>query len=196
MTTILLTFLVFLDIGLLVAIFLLNRKQETHGDLLADLTEERRLLSELRDSVKSELSSAQISNKEIVAKVSHIAAEAEQEVKNSGQTLATGMEEIFSDLNIRFEKPLKELARRQASVETLSKRIDKERERLLKVITRGESLVKFFDEKTPFEDVIKDLENKKYEDCRHLLAKGVSEEQIASELGMSKSEVRLLSRIS
>lgn len=196
MTTALITFLIILDIGLIVSMFFLNKKQEIQSDLLVDLTEERRLLNELRENVKNELSQAQIKNREAINKVSYLAAEAEQEVKNSGNSIASTIEEIVTELSIRFDKPLSELAKRQGSVESLIKKLTLERERISKIVARGESLVKFFDEKTSLEDVIKDLETKKYDDCRHLLARGISEDQIALELGMSRSEVRLVSGIS
>ncbi len=196
MITALLIALVVVDLGLLAALFFVNKRQETHSDLLYDLTEERRLLSELRGSIHDELAAAQVKNREAMAKVSHIAAEAEQEVKNGGQSLAKGMEEIFALLTQRFEKPLAELARRQIAVEALLRRVETEKGRMLKVVNRGEQLVKFFDEKTPYNQVLKDMESRKYEDCRELLSQGIPPEKIAVELGLSRSEVELISHLS
>jgi len=196
MITLLLVMLFLLDIGLFVALFALNKKQETHGDLLSDLTEERRLLAELRNSVKEELIIAQAKNKEVVAQVSHIAAEAELEVRSGGQSLASGMEEIITELSTRFEKPLKELTKRQASTSTLLRKMDMESERILKIVNRGEKIVKFFDEKTPYRDVLKEIETKRYEDCRSLLSQGMSSARVATELGISRSEVEIISSLS
>ncbi|MEZ4744215.1 MAG: hypothetical protein R3B45_17480 [Bdellovibrionota bacterium] len=196
MITALLIILFLLDIGLLFLFLNVNKKQESHSDLLTDLTEERRLLTELRNSIKEELTSAQERNKETVAKVSHIAAEAEQEMRSGGQSLASGMEEIITELGSKFDKPLKELAKRQASTTVLLKRLDQESNRLQKLINRGERLLKFFDQKTPFNDVLKEIETKRYEDCLSLLSQGMPSEKVATELGMSRSEVELISSLS
>jgi Mg2+ and Co2+ transporter CorA len=164
--------------------------------LLSDLTEERRLLTELRNSVKEELTSAQIKNKEVVARVSHIAAEAEQEVRSGGNSLASGMEDIVTELSERFEKPLKELAKRQASASTLIRKMDTESDRISKIVNRGEKLIQFFDEKASYGDVIKEIEAKRYEDCRNLLVKGMPPSKVAAELGISQSEVDIISSLS
>jgi DNA-binding NarL/FixJ family response regulator len=195
MISVLLTALILADIGLLVALFLMSRKQETHSGILADLTEERRLLTELRGSIRDELSVAQAKNREVMDKVSYIAAEAEQEVKNGGQSIANGMEEIFALLTQRFEKPLTELSKRQSSVEALIRKVEGEKIRLLKVVNRGEQLVKFFDEKTPYAEVLKEIETKKYDNCRELLSQGMAPDRIALELGISRSEIELISHL-
>lgn len=196
MNTTLLILLIVLDLGLVGIIYIMSKKQGVHSDLLADMTEERRLLSELRSSVKEELASAELKNKDILNKVSKIAAEAEQEVSSSGSTLADSMQEIFSELNEKFEAPLKELAKRQAAIEAFNKKLNATKESLIKIVTRGEKLVEFFDEKVPYEEVIKEIENSKYENCRQMLAQGASVSDVAIELGISKSEVQLISGFS
>lgn len=196
MTTALLAALILLDFGLLAAVFFLNRRQEAQVELVAELTEERRLLAELRSSVHEELEAAQGRSREMLDRVSRIAAEAELEVKSGGETLSREMESVAGQISERFEAPLKDLTRKQSHIEALLKRVDHEKLVLQKLVQRGEKLAKFFDERVPYEDVLTEIADKKYSDARSLLARGNAPAQIAQELGMSESEVRVLAGLS
>ena len=192
MTTTLLVFLILLDMVLLAAVFFLNKRQETHIELVEEMTEERRLLTELRTSVHEELEAAHGKARETLEKATLLAAEAEQEVKAGGQTIAQEMGAVADQLTTRFEAPLKELARKQSYMETLLRRVDQEKTVLAKLISRGEKICKFFDERIPYQEVLEEIEDKKYSDARSMLAKGKSPNAVAMELGMSESEVRLV----
>lgn len=196
MTTTLLVFLVVLDFALLAAVFFLNRRQETQLELVEELTEERRLLTELRQSVHEELEAAHGKARETLEKATRLAAEAEQEVKSGGATIAQEMGAIADQLTQRFEEPLKELARKQSYLETLLRRVDQEKTLLAKLIARGEKICRFFDERVPYQEVLEEIEDKKYSDARSMLAKGKTAHAIAIELGMSESEVRLVAGMS
>lgn len=196
MTTFLLTSLILLDLGLLACVFFLNKRQEAQVELVAELTEERRLLAELRSSVQEELEGAQSRAREMVDRVSRMATEAELEVKSGGETLAREMESVAGHLAERFDKPLKDLSRKQAAVEALLKTVEREKSVMQKLVQRGEKLVKFFDERVPYEDVLTEITDKKYSDARSLLARGNAPAQVAQDLGMSESEVRILAGLS
>jgi hypothetical protein len=192
MTTLLLATLVLLDLGLLAAVFLLGRRQEAQSELVAELTEERRLLTELRGTVHEELEAAQVKARETLDKASRLAAEAEQEVKSGGATIAQEMGSVAEQLAGRFEGPLKELTRKQTALESLLKRVEQERAVLSKLIARGEKICRFFDNRVPYEEVLAEIEDKKYSDARALLARGKAPTAVAQELGMSEMEVRLV----
>lgn len=195
MTTLLLATLILLDVGLLAAVVLLSRRQDAQVELVSELTEERRVLAELRATVQEELESAQGKARETLAKVAKLAAEAEQEVKTGGTTIAQEMESVVTELSAKFETPLKELAKRQAYVETLLKRVDEQKLLLQRLVARGEKICKFFDERVPYEEVLHEIEDKKYADARTMLAKGQTPTAVARELGMSETEVRLVAGI-
>ncbi len=190
MTGFLLATLVILDIGLLACFFFLNRRQEAHIELIEELTEERRLLSDIRSSVQEELESAQFKAKESLNRVTQIAAEAEHEVKNGGATIATELEGVVGQLTERFETPLKDLAKRTGYLENLLKKVDVEKRVLKNLLGRSEEVIKFFDDKVPYEQVMAEIEDKKYSDARALLAKGLPVNTVSAELNMSISEVK------
>lgn len=192
MTTVLLVALVLLDMALLAVVFFLNRRQETHIELVEELTEERRLLTELRTSVQEELEAAHGKARETLEKATRLAAEAEQEVKSGGHTIAQEMNAVADQMTARFEEPLKDLARKQTYLESLLRRVDQEKTVLAKLISRGEKICKFFDERVPYQEVLEEIEDKKYADARSMLAKGKAPHAVAVELGMSESEVRLV----
>jgi hypothetical protein len=196
MTTFLLIALILLDVGLLAAVFLLNRKQDAHMEMMEELTEERRLLGELRTNVHEELEAAQFKARETLEKAMRLATEAELEVKSGGKTIASEMESVVSDLADKFEKPLKEIATRQAYLETLLRKVDDEKAIMQKLIARGEKICRFFDSRVSFEEVMEEIEDKKYSDARSMLARGKSPTSVAKELGLSESEVRLVAGLS
>jgi hypothetical protein len=196
MTTFLLISLILLDVGLLAAVFLLNRKQDAHMEMVEELTEERRLLGELRSNVTEELEAAQFKARETLDKAMRLATEAEMEVKSGGKTIASEMESVVTDLADKFEKPLKEIATRQAYLETLLRKVDDEKAVMQKLIARGEKICRFFDSRVSFEEVMEEIEDKKYSDARSMLARGKSPTAVAKELGLSESEVRLVAGLS
>jgi len=192
MTTILLIALILLDVGLLGGVIFLSRRQEAHLELVEELTEERRLITELRASVQEELEAAQSTARATLEQARRLATEAEQEVKSGGHTIAQEMEAVVDGLTVRFEEPLKELSRKQAYLESLLRRVDQEKSVLTKLIARGEKICRFFDDRVPYEEVLEEIEDKKYADARSLLARGKTPAVVAGELGMSESEVRLV----
>lgn len=192
MTTILLVALILLDLGLLAAVFLLNRRQDQHMELVEELSEERRLLSELRANVHEELEAAQFKARETLDKAMHLATEAEMEVKSGGKTIASEMESVVSDLADKFEKPLKEIATQKSYLETLLRRVEEEKSTMQKLLARGEKICRFFDSRVSFEEVLEEIEDKKYADARSMLARGKNPAAVARELGLSESEVRLV----
>ena len=196
MTIFLLAALVLLDVALIGAVFFLSRKQEEQSEIVSELTEERRAISELRQTVTEELEAAQARVRGAVERVGHLAAEAEHEVKSGSQILKAEVDSMVSQLSFRFEAPLKELAKRQQYLETLLRQLDQHKTLIQKVVSRGEKMVKLFDDRVPYEDVIQELENKKYSDARFMIAQGVSPQKVAIDLGMAEHEIRLIADLS
>lgn len=193
MLTALVFILVIMDVCLIAAVFLQNRRRSTnHNELIMEITEERRYLTELRSSIQEELDAAKGQSNEVLKKVSQLAMEAEQEVKSGSETIATQMQIVAERLESNFEEPLKELAKRQAGLEALYKRMQQEKDILARVIERAEKICQFFNKNVPYEDVLEEIQDKKYADARKLLAQGLKPDRVAKELGMTPSEVKLL----
>ena len=193
MTTSLLVIVIALDVLIVGIVIAVVRSRGSGIEILEQLTEERQVLLELRKSIQEELSFAQSRSKEILSQVSHLAAEAEREVKAGSETLTTEIENIIQQLSPKFSDPLKDLARKQVAMEKLLRRVDQEKTLLQKSVRQAEQLYRLFQSKTPYDEVVRELDEKKYADARQLLTQGIGEHAVAKELDLSLSEVRLLS---
>lgn len=191
-----LLFVVLLDAILLYVIYILHKRWQVHENILSDITEERQILAGMQKDIKEEAARFEAKTSELLNKVNQIAAEIEQEAKQSKQTISANLESVVSELSKQFEQPLRELVTRQQALNGLYKKISQEKEILATLLQRAESLIKFFEKDMAYEDILKDIEQKKYEDARKLLTKGLNVESVAKQLGISASEVRLIQGIS
>ena len=195
MSSSLLIILVFLDILLLGVVYYLGKKRINPLEIVRELNEERRLLSEMRKNLKEEMSFERKKAKEILDRIMTIGTDIELEVKNSGSIISSEVESVLPTLEEKIEVPLKQLNKKIAVLDKLYQKIKKERKMLNYSLERGEQLTKFFSDKVPYEKVLSEIEDKKYSDARGLLAQGVSPSQVAMELGLAESEVTLLASI-
>lgn len=194
MLTLLISALIGLDVVLLLAVISLSRRRAS-VDIsreLQDLTEERRYMMELRQSIQEDLESAQARSKLVLNQVTKIAAEAEQEVKIGSDAVAKELEGLVQSLTARFDEPLNQMIAKLHAGEKMLSRLDSERQHLNKSIQRAESLTRFFNEKVPYQHILEELQDKKYQDARQMLARGMKSEQIAKELGLSKAEMEVI----
>jgi hypothetical protein len=192
MVTTLFVVLVVLDVVLFGMFFMLNRKQMQQGEALQSLSDERKLLEDLRQSVQEELELADNKGRDVLSKVTRLAMEAEQEVKMGSTQLTSEMQGLSQQLGEKFEKLLEDLRSKQMFLEAMLKRIDKEKVLLHKLVARGEKIAGFFDKRVPYQEVLEEIEDKKYIDARTMLSQGMDHESVAKELGMTVTEVRIV----
>lgn len=192
MMTAMLVLLIVADIGLAFAFMRLSKRQEAHRQLMSEMTEERALLNDLRSSIRNDLSVAQSQVRAMKEQVQVLATEAELEVKNGTEAIAREVEGIVAQLSTKLEQPLNEITTKQHYVERLLQRIQGERKAFSRVTERANELARFFQEGIPFDEVIKELEDKKFSDIRAMVTQGVSPAKVAKELGVSEQEVRLI----
>ncbi|MFK7824191.1 MAG: hypothetical protein AB8G05_08540 [Oligoflexales bacterium] len=192
MTNTFLILLTLFDVGILIFLYLLLQRKQGSDELLQDLTEERRLLNNLKNEVKSEVDRASELTQIQLKKIMKLAAEVEQDATLSKENLASHLEEVFTEFTQKLESPMLELTKKHHLLENMLRKVDFEKKRLLKAIQKGEKICRFFHNDLPYDELLKDIELKKYEDARKLLTQGYSSEKVATELGMRVSEVELL----
>lgn len=192
MMTAILILLTVADVALVFAFIRLSRRQEAHRQLMMEMTEERALLNDLRSSIRSDLSIAQSQVRAMKDQVQVLATEAELEVKNGVEAISKEVENIISQLGSKLEQPLTEIASKQHYVERLLQRIQGERKAFTRVTERANELARFFQDGVQFDEVLKDLEDKKFSDIRAMVTQGVAPQKVAQELGVSEQEVRLI----
>jgi len=189
-------FLIVFDVVLLLAVIRLLRQKPADYGMLREVSEEREMLTEIRKSVQEELESARRESQQRLDKMNQIAAEVDQDLKSSSETIASQIEEIAAEITSKLNEPIKKLAKKQLSLESLSHKVDMQRDLLNKSISRAEKICRFFDRNAKYEDIVAEIEDKKYSDALQLIAKGLTPEKIAAEIGLTASEVRLLAGVS
>jgi DNA-binding NarL/FixJ family response regulator len=135
---------------------------------------------------------AQSQARAIRDQVQVLATEAEQEVKRGVEQITREAEGIVSNIGGKLEKPFQELTNKQHFLMKLSKDAESQRELLSRVVTRAEHAAKLLQSAEKWEDIVEELESRRYHDIRAMLAKGLSTEKIAKELGVSENEVRVV----
>ena len=192
MIGIMLAVLAVADVILVVAFLRLQKRQFDNQNVIRELTEERSLLADLRDSVRNELMAAQSQARATRDQVQVLATEAEQEVKRGVEQITREAEGIVSNIAGKLEKPFQELTNKQHFLMKLAKDAESQRELLSRVVTRAEHAAKLLQSAEKWEDIVEELESRRYHDIRAMLAKGLSAEKISKELGVSENEVRVV----
>jgi hypothetical protein len=188
--------LIVLDIILLVYVVRIGGRNVVTNNLLVELSEERSMLKELRNDVQEELAHAQKQSQIILERVKVIATEIDHDVKNNSQNIAKEIDSVLTSLAQKLDEPMKEISKKQIAIESLLKRMDREKLVLQKQLDRSEKMCMFLDKKVPYEEVLREIEDKKYQDARQLVAMGQHPDKIAKDLGLSSSEVRIIAGLS
>lgn len=195
MNTTLLILLIAVDFILVgLVLVALRRKKETPQavTILRELDQEHRLIKEMREAVREDLAQKHSEMKALYEKVAMIATETDMELKSGAHSLQAEMEHVMNDARLRLDNYLEQIDKRRTGFSALLKKASDERQLLQKALSRGEKLTKFFDSTVPYQDVLEELEDKKYVDARHMLARGIQPAQVARELGLQESEVQLI----
>lgn len=195
MDSILLILLIVVDIALLGVVYFLGKQRINPVEIIKEVDEERRRLTELHTTIRDEMKLAQQKSRDLYEKISALANDIEMETKSGGKNLAEEVEQLFGEFSKKIEHPIKQITKKQASMENLLKKASKEKEVLVKILSRGEELIKFFNKNIPYEEVLQEIEDKKYADARHLLSQGLEPDRVAKELNLPESEVSLLAAI-
>lgn len=196
MSTLVLGAIIAVDILLIAGMYILLRNQRGTDLAVSDLTAERELISNLQSTIKRDISATNAEQKTMMSKLSKIAAEIEQEVSTQKSGITDNLDEITSELAKEFETPLRELTRKQNALEALYKRLKQERSEVEKATAKAAQLTKFFNEKVPYEDILSELEDKKYMDARRLLSKGLSTDEVSNRLGLPIAEIEVMGNFS
>ncbi|MFW7381824.1 MAG: hypothetical protein ACOH5I_23665 [Oligoflexus sp.] len=164
-------------------------------EILKEIHEEKRRSKELQLSFREEVQQFHQQAKDLHQRMVQLATEAEMEIKSSGSTLSAELDRLLADLSKKVDVSVEDITRHRSSISALIQKAQRERQFLSKSVTKAEKLIQFFKSKVPVEEVLEEIEDKKYLDARHLLAKGLSVEEVATEIGLPISEVNLLATV-
>lgn len=180
------------DIVLVLAVLMLFKSRQEPTHILREINEERSLFNEQKSQIQEEMEQMLAQSRHYFEQVSKMATEAEQELKQGIESLRSEVDLVVRESSSKFEGPLSELAKRSQSIQLQAQKIEKEKKSLQATLIRAERLTNFFDSRASYQDVLSELEDKKYLDARQLLTQGQTPDEVANQLGMSPAEVRML----
>ena len=180
------------DFVLLFLFLKLKTEKETDSEILREVLEEKRQITDMVSVYSEELKNLSRDAKDTYDKINIIAAEAALELENAGSVISSQVEKVLEDVSTDINSNFEKIAVNRSSLEEFNLSIEKNKKSLNRLVNRAEKLVKFFNENVPYEQVLEEIEDKKYMDARHLLASGYSPEEVSSELNLSESEIKLL----
>ena len=192
MNNILLLSVIAFDFVLLFLFLKLRTEKEQNSEILREVLEEKRQITDMVKVYSEELKSLGTSARDTYDKINMIAAEAELELESAGDVISKQVEEVLNEVSADITSKFSQIDEKKRSFEEFNNSLDKNRKTLIRLINRAEKLAKFFNDNIPYEQVLEEIEDKKYMDARHLLANGYSPEEVSSELNLSASEVKLL----
>jgi DNA anti-recombination protein RmuC len=193
MITAVLFTLIAADVVIVAAFLRLQSRQISGQGLVRELTEERAMLADLREQIRSELLATQSQVRTLRDQVQVLATEAEQEVKHGVGEITREVDSIISEISQKLDGPMRALNEKQMFISQLSKAAKKESEHLSLVVARAENVAKLLNAGGAWEDVVGQLEDRRLADIRALLVRGVKHERIAREFGVSEQEIRIIS---
>lgn len=173
-----------------------NSHSSASVETLQTIHEERRMITELHEDLKRDFEHFRMEMHKQFESIQHLATEVDHEVQSSKAILQQESENSAQQIRELIGKPLEDLSKRYVTTKKLLTRLERERETISRVITKGEKICQFLDQKIPYEELLHELEDKKYTDARALLSLGKSPKDVASTLGLTEGEVRLVAGLS
>ena len=192
MNNLLLMSVIVFDFVLLFLFLKLKTEKEQNSEILREVLEEKRQITDMVKVYSEELKSLGSNAKDTYDKINMIAAEAELELESAGDVISQQVEQVLTEVSSDITSRFGEIDEKKREFEEFRSSLDKNKKTLIRLINRAEKLAKFFNENIPYEQVLEEIEDKKYMDARHLLANGYSPEEVSSELNLTESEVKLL----
>lgn len=192
MTTFFLISLAVFDLLILVILIYQLQFRKNNVGLLEDLNEEKEIIKSIKNEIIREQRKYKVEIEESLRKVKQIAAEVERELQLGKETLSSHLTEIVQEISDRLDSPVVEISKKQHQLEKFYRKLEQEKELLKYSLKKGEMLQKFFQNDLPYDEILKEIESKKYDDARKLLAKGYTKKRVIDELGLRPSEIDLI----
>ena len=192
MNDILLFAVILFDLVLLFLFMKLKTDNESSSEVLREVLEEKRQITDMVAAYSDELKALSREAKDTYDRINMIAAESALELENAGSIISSQVEKVLEDLSGEISSNFEKISSNKSSLEEYNLSMSKTKKSLSRLVNRAEKLIKFFNDSVPYEQVLEEIEDKKYMDARHLLADGYSPEEVSSELNLSVSEVKLL----
>ena len=159
----------------------------------ARLDAERGELVELQQAVARELREAKKLSEETLVKLKRVGADAHEEWTEMSKKCEHLVIEIEDKLREFTDTSVNQINRQKMQLEKAIQVAGQTHNQLSESATDARKILRFLDENVPSDEVLKELQAEKYAEARHLIQDGKDIGAICRKLGLSQSEVQLLS---
>lgn len=184
--------LIVFDVALSFLVWKQHSKPPVSDQLLADIHIERQEIMKIRQEIMDEISSTKNQLNQQFEKIKQFSSELDADVQDAPQNLKKILQESQKSFLIECDKPLQKLTQKQLEIEGTIRKIQKERKKIQSSIEHGEVIIQSLHNNRSWDDVINDIQNKKYDNARSLLAQGMPQSDVMMDLGLSHTEIQLL----
>ena len=192
MITVLLLLLVGFDIAIVYFGYKHFQPQDPTDQLLADIHDERESIARMKQQISEDLLASKTQIHGQLEKVRQYSSELEADLEDAPKRLKETLKESQSDFYKACDTPLQHLSLRQSEIEGLIKKMQSERKKMLQATQRAESVIQALNHNQNWDEIVDELQTKKYETARGLIAQGVPRSDIMQDLGLTSSELQLL----
>lgn len=159
----------------------------------ARLDSERSELVELQQAVARDLREAKKLSEETLVKLKRVGADAHEEwieMNRKCEHLVTELEDKLREL---ADVSVGQINRQKMQLEKTIQVAGQTHDHLTESAADARKILRFLDENVPSDEVLKELQAEKYAEARRLIQDGKEIAVICRKLGLSQSEVQLLS---
>jgi hypothetical protein len=157
------------------------------------LDAERNELVELQQAVARELKDAKRLSEETLVKLKRVGADAHAEWTEMNKKCEGLVLELEGKLNSLAENSVNQMNRQRMTLEKSIQIAEQTNSSLCESTANAKKILRFLDESVPSDEVLKELQAEKYAEARRLIHEGKDLGIICRKLGLSQSEVQLLS---
>ncbi|MBM3382271.1 MAG: hypothetical protein FJY29_07505 [Betaproteobacteria bacterium] len=157
------------------------------------LDQERSELVELQQSVSMELAQAKKISEETLSKLKRVGADAHAEWTEMTHKCESLLKELEDKSRELTETSISHVNRQRMQLEKSVQIASQTSSELVESTNNAKRLLRFLDENVPSDEILKELQAEKYAEARRLIQEGKELGTICRKLGLSQSEVQLLS---
>jgi hypothetical protein len=159
----------------------------------AILDSERAQLIEIQSALSQEVREAKKLASETLNKLMVIGSEAHAEWEDVTKKINSVLVEVDRHSEIILEANISNLSMHSMSLEKIMKDAEIISGNLMISTKKAQKILKLFDTSVPTEEIFKEIQTEKYAEAKKLLLEGIEASVVVKRLGMSMSEVLLLS---
>ncbi|RDB37072.1 hypothetical protein [Spirobacillus cienkowskii] len=159
----------------------------------AILDAERAQLIDMQAMLSNEVKEAKKLASDTLNKLMVIGSEAHAEWEDVTKKINSVLVEVDKHSEMLLEENLSNLNMKTLALEKIIKDAQILNENLIASTKKSQKILRLFDATVPPEDIFKEIQTEKYAEAKKLLQDGIEASDVSRRLGMSMSEVLLLS---